>query len=552
VQGENGNRYIFGGLCLGARGRCLNFDALLSQIAELPLSEIETAIASLPEGAKKELTATLVGQKKDRVWTPNPGPQTEAYFHPADVLLYGGQGGGGKTDLGLGLAFTAHSNSLVMRRKYTDLGGIIERAEQINGGSKGFNKSPPPKLRLGDGKLIEFGAAQHKGDEQSWQGRPHDLLYLDEATQFLESQVRFLLGWLRSTKEGQRVRAVLGTNPPVDAEGDWIVKLFRPWLDITHPNPAQHGELRWFVTAPDGADLEVDGSDPVILPGADKPLIPMSRSFIPAALADNPFLIDTGYQAKLDGLPEPLRSAVRDGNFMAARSDAEYQVIPTQWVIEAQNRWKPDGWKDAAMTACAIDIGAGRDETVLTLRHGGWFAEQKTIKGEEGKDPAHAAGLAVRWRKDGCPVVIDVGGGFGGPAMLMFKENGIDYATFNGAGKAAGKSIDGQLAFINKRAEAWWRMREALDPGQEGGSPVALPPDPQLRADLTAPIWMLRTNGVQIEGKDDIKKRIGRSPDRGDSAVMCLAEGARAAVRRMARGAFGGQRPKVIMKQRGR
>ena len=44
-------------------------------------------------------------------WVPNPGPQTDAYFSPADELFYGGQSGGGKTDLGLGLALTAHRRS---------------------------------------------------------------------------------------------------------------------------------------------------------------------------------------------------------------------------------------------------------------------------------------------------------------------------------------------------------------------------------------------------------------------------------------------------------
>jgi hypothetical protein len=131
---------------------------------------------------------------------------------------------------------------------------------------------------------------------------------------------------------------VLGTNPPLNADGDWIIGMFRPWLDITHPKPAKHGELRWFVTAPDGSDLEVDGPEPIELDG--RKLLPMSRTFIPAALRDNPFLINTNYQANLDGLPEPLRSAVRDGNFMAMRQDADFQVIPTQWVIEAQGRWK--------------------------------------------------------------------------------------------------------------------------------------------------------------------------------------------------------------------
>jgi hypothetical protein len=84
-------------------------------------------------------------------WVPNPGPQTDAYFCPADVLLYGGQGGGGKSDLGLGLAFTAHHRSLIMRRKYANLSALTERAIKINGSRDGFNGSPPPLLRTDDG-----------------------------------------------------------------------------------------------------------------------------------------------------------------------------------------------------------------------------------------------------------------------------------------------------------------------------------------------------------------------------------------------------------------
>jgi hypothetical protein len=79
-----------------------------------------------------------------------------------------------------------------------------------------------------------------------------------------------------------------------------------------------------------------------------------------------PFLVNTNYQANLDGLPEPLRSAVRDGNFMAARQDADFQVIPTQWIIEAQARWKPDGYKSFHMTAMAFDpAGGGADAAEL-------------------------------------------------------------------------------------------------------------------------------------------------------------------------------------------
>ena len=67
-------------------------------------------------------------------------------------------------------------------------------------------------------------------------------------------------------------------------------------------------------------------------------------------------------------------------------------------------------------------------------------------------------------------------------------------------------------------------MRELLAP--ESQITVALPPDPQLRADLASYRWKLMSGGViQIEMKEDIKKRIGRSPDDGDAVILSLATG---------------------------
>lgn len=504
------------------------------------LDDILRRIRGMGEADKQELSRVVAQATGTRPWIPNVGPQTQAALSLADILLYGGQAAGGKSDALLGLAFTEHRRSLILRRHYNDLGALTERAIQINGSRDGFNGSAPPKLRTADGRLIEFGACARLGDEQNWQGQPHDLIGFDEAVQFLEAQVRFLLGWLRSEDEKQRTRSVLATNPPITADGDWIVGMFRPWLDLTHPSPAQPGELRWFVTDPDGKDFEVPGPAPYQFPGQPRPVTPMSRTFVPAKLSDNPYLVRTDYGAKLDALPEPLRSAVRDGNFMAARADDDRQIIPTQWVIEAQNRWNPDGWRGLMMTAQGLDIGAGRDETVLASRYGGWYAPLETVKGEIAKDPAHAASLVIRHRKHGCPIVVDVGGGFGGASLVLFKENGIECRQFNGAATSAERTKDGALQFVNKRAEAWWRFREELDPGQEGGSAIALPPDPQLRADLTAPTWELKTRGIQVESKEDIKKRLGRSPDRGDAVVMALSEGNKAAVRALRRGGNSG------------
>lgn len=528
-----------------------NGSTVLERIRHLSLEDLTKLVEQAPESERAFLMSYAEEIAHKTPWTPTPGPQMEAFYSPADILLYGGQAGGGKTDLVCGVALTQQFQSLIMRRRYTDLGGVIERMEMLNGGQRGFNKQPPPKLKRRDGRVIDFGAAQHKGDEQAWMGRPHDFIAFDEATQFLESQVRLLLGWLRTTRVGQRTRAIMATNPPLDASGDWIIGFFRPWLDITHPKPAKHGELRWFVTAPDGKDLEVADNNPVMLPGMKTPLIPMSRTFIPSKLSDNPFLANTGYQAKLDGLPEPLRSAVRDGNFMAARGDADYQVIPTKWVIDAQARWKEDGWRSYVMTACGLDIGAGRDETVLSRLHGTWFGELVTVSGDNARDPQHAAGLVFAHRRDNCGVIIDVGGGYGGATVAILKENGIPYTAFNASNTSTATSQRAGMKFFNKRAEAWWKLREALDPFQDGGSLIALPPDPRLAADLAAPTWKSTTRGIQIESKEEVKTRLGRSTDRGDAVVMAFHEGGCLSVERSAVTRGSKSRPQVLHNKRG-
>lgn len=494
------------------------------QLQAPSLKDVLAAFGSMRPEEKQEIIAVALKHNGDMKWVPSPGPQMAAYYCKADVLLYGGQGGGGKTDLGLGLAFTAHRRSLILRRQYANLSALTERAIQINSTRNGFNGSPPPLLRTQDGRFIQFGANQHLGDEQNWQGHPFDYKYFDEACQFLEQQVRFHLGWLRSTETGQRVRAVLGSNPPLDATGDWLIKMFRPWLDIAYHKPAQNGELRYFVTAPDGSDLEVDGPEPIEL--EKQKLIPESRTFIPAALSDNPYLINTGYQSKLDALPEPLRSAVRDGNFMAIRQDTQFQVIPLAWIIAAQERWKSDGYQKFLMTAMALDpAGGGNDAEELIWRHGGWFAEPVTTKGTETKDGSRAAGVIVGHRRANAPVIVDVGGGYGGAVIQRLSDNDIIHHGFNGASKSFAKTRDGKLGFYNKRAEAWWRVREELDPDQEGGSVIALPPSAEMRADLASPQWKLTAQGILIESKDDIRKRLGRSTGKGDVIAMCLAEG---------------------------
>ena len=505
------------------------------------LETIERLIGSLsPE--KRAKLANLPGVK-ERIgkWIPNPGPQSDAYYSEADCLLYGGEPGGGKSQLILGLAFNCHERSLIMRRKYADLDRLVEDALKIHGSREGFSGSPPPRLRISEKQVINFRAAQHVGDEQSTMGQGRDLLGIDEATHFAESQIRFLMGWVRTETEGQRCRTVLATNPPLTAEGLWVNAMFAPWLNPNYPNPAKYGELRWVISDDEGKDEWVDGPDDARVVNG-KIIRPTSRTYIPAKVSDNPYYAATDYERQLDAMPEPYRSLLM-GGFRTSFKDADFQVIPTAWIQAAQDRWQEDGWKSFTMTALGYDpAGGGADAAELCWRHAGWFAPFVTAKGEQTADGSTSAATIIRHRRDNAPVIVDVGGGYGGAVTQRLKDNGIPHIGFNGANASAASTKDGQLRFANKRAEAWWRFREELNPDQEGGSVIALPPDPELRADLAAPTYEVTGRGIVIESKDDIRKRLGRSPGKGDAAVMCLSEGNLAVKREL-----GGRKPKVIL-----
>lgn len=492
----------------------------------MELKDILSKLAGMSPSEKRVIVDEALSLTQGMSWIPSPGPQTEAFFSKADILLYGGEPGGGKTALLLGLAFTAHKRSLILRRQYTDLGAITEEAIKLNGSRKGFNGSPPPTLRINDKQFLEFGAAAKIGDEQHWQGNPHDFIGFDEGTQFAESQVRFLMGWLRSVDVNQRCRVVIATNPPLSSEGAWVVEMFAPWLDPRHPNPAKWGELRWFITDVHGRDREVPGPQETDM-GNGVMVKPMSRTFIPASVKDNPYLSGTDYQSKLDALPEPFRSILM-GHFRNTFRDDANQCIPVDWVKQAQARWVKHPHPPMGVPMCAMgcDVAqGGDDDSVIAPRYDSWFAELITRPGREtplGKD---MAGFIISERRDGALVILDMGGGYGGSTYEHLTENEIPVRAYKGATAVETRTKDRQLKFTNKRSEAYWRFREALDPSQEGGSKIMLPDDPKLTADLTAPHFEVTRQGIKLETKEDVCARLGRSTDRGDAVVMAWSDG---------------------------
>lgn len=486
---------------------------------------------------REELAALVAADMQAKPWRPLPGPQTMAYESKADVIGFGGAAGGGKTDLAVGLAITEHYRTQMFRREGPQLTGIIDRLAEIVGGRDNINGKPTV---YDDGeRKIEFNSMPNLGDETKYQGRPKDLLVIDEAANFLEQQVRFVKGWVRTTRPGQRTRVLLTFNPPTNAEGRWVIDFFAPWLDKKHHlYPTTPGALRYVYVDPDsGKDVWIEDDDARLFvliggqrvydfdPLAYRPeeiIKPESRTFIPSRITDNPFLVSTGYMAQLQALPEPLRSQMLLGDFEAGMEDDPWQVIPTKWVDLAMARWKERSPR-GEMLSMGVDVArGGRDNTVIATRHktpetSNWYDRLKMHPGTETPNGNVVAGLVIGEARDNAPIHLDVIGVGASPYDVLATAGQPVYGI-NVSEKARATDKSGRLQFFNLRSQLWWQMREDLDPANDRG--VALPPDPDLAKELCAPRWELSGLTIKVESREDIVERVGRSPDRASALIL--------------------------------
>ena len=482
----------------------------------MTLNEIEDLIARLGKTDRDTLEC-LVGEEMRQPWRPNPGPQAEALNTKADLLLYGGAAGGGKSSLLLGCAVRNHSRALILRRKSVELDGLITDSQAILAGQGTYNKVER-HWQLANGASLKFGGMKDAHDWRDYAGRARDYIGFDEAAEFLEEQVASLAGWLRSTDPDQRCRIILASNPPRGAEGSWIVRWFAPWLDPMYPDPAEPGDLRWAVNA--GGELRwVAGPGTYEIDG--NPHTALSRTFVPARLDDNPYLANTGYRAGLQSLPEPLRSQLLNGDFTAGRQDDIWQVIPSAWIAGAVQRWERAPDTRRTMIAMSADIAmGGTDKTVFAALHeDAWFAPLTVYPGEKTNKGRTLAGLLASQRRNGADLSVDLTGGWGAAVIeALTLDLGLSATGLVASARSSVRTADGRFGFANCRAEWWWRFREALDP--ESGDGIKLPPDTRLATELAAPTWRLKGTDILVEEKMQIRKRLGGSTDRADAVIQ--------------------------------
>ena len=437
-------------------------------------------------------------------WQPYKGkPQELAYYSSAQDLLYGGEPGGGKSDLIAGLALTAHRRSLILRREASQLNEMIARIEgEMLGGEYAFH-GKTNILKYGD-RWVEKGGCKLIKDKVKYKGRGHDLKAFDELSEFPKEIYDYVKTWNRTSVVGQRCRTVATTNPPDTQEGQWIISSWSPWLDKRHPNPAQSGEIRWYL-----GDNEVDEGTPDA----------RSRTFIYSSIDDNPILMLTGYKSLLNSLPEELRRTMMEG-FTVGMQDTPYQVIPTSWVEDAIKRGRLLEQKSLLepIDAIACDPSrGGKDACAIAIRRG-VNIQTKEYPAISAQDGMQVVQYIIEARQGQNPLtMIDVIG-IGSSPYDIAKLQGLQPIAMNASEKSYKRDRSAKLSFANKRAEWWWKFREALDPNYN--PQITLPDNPKIVAELTAPLWSLTMRGILIESKDEIKKRLGRSTNLGDAIVM--------------------------------
>lgn len=204
------------------------------------------------------------------------------------------------------------------------------------------------------------------------------------------------------------------------------------------------------------------------------------------------------------------------GNFHASDEDA---VIPLSWLEDAVERWhewdragRPD---QGGPRWVGVDVGRGGDESVLAHRDGPaiW------LEGHRRRDTMST--VAMLQGLDERPIIDVIGVGAG--VYDRGKEVGLKAVAYVGSGKTPVRDRSRKFGFVNTRSAAYYHLRELLDPAYE--PTLMLPPDDLLVSDLTTPTWAITTGvppKIQVEPKDKVMERLGRSPDRGDAIAMAM------------------------------
>lgn len=333
-----------------------------------------------------------------RVISPQPGPQTEFMATAADICIYGGAAGGGKS-YGLLLSPLRYKNvpgfgCTIFRRNFNQIfsqGGLWDEAQKMYQGIRGAQ----PKMSRNmwvfkdkKGRLVSkvsFAHIEREDELEKWQGTQICEIGFDELTHFSEKTFFYMLSRNRSTcGVAPFVRATC--NPDADS---WVAKFIEWWIDqeTGYPIPERSGKIRWFIRRNEiihWADTPEELWEKFDLKTPEQKGLLKSVTFIMSKVDDNQELlkVNPAYKANLEALSIIERERLLHGN----------------WKIKAA----------AGLFFKRTQLGdvleKVPDDVIQWVRCWDLAATEKTDKG----DPAFTAGVLIGKRKNGRYLIADV------------------------------------------------------------------------------------------------------------------------------------------------
>lgn len=322
-------------------------------------------------------------------WRPQNGKQTEALRYRVFEELYGGARGGGKTAAGIAwLAIDIEHpkyRALVIRKNADDLKDWVDKARALYVPMGATITGQSPEIRFPWGAVIRTGHLNDDNAYEKYQGQEYCRILIEELTQIpTEERYLKLISSCRSAIPELKARVFCTTNPGGQGHA-WVKRRF---VDVIEPMKVY--------------------KDPTTGRG---------RVFIPATVHDNPILTqaDPGYVAFLDGLPEALRKAWRDGNWDSfagqffAEWDASQHVIEPFTIPENWARFRsidPSGRNGT--TSCHLYALDSDGNVYVTHEHykSGLDSDQhadEIAKMSEGIDLKYTCMDTSAWSKLGLP-----------------------------------------------------------------------------------------------------------------------------------------------------
>ena len=329
---------------------------------------------------------------------PQEGPQTMFMATPANICIYGGAAGGGKS-FGLLLSALRYKNvpgfgCTIFRRNFNQIfaqGGLWDESMKIYQGVRGAD----PKFARGqwwfrdkDGNIVSkvtFAHIERDEDVHKWQGSQICEIGFDELTHFSEKTFFYMLSRNRSTcGVTPFVRATC--NPDADS---WVARFIEWWIDqkTGYPIPERSGKIRWFIRRNESlywANTRQELWEQFNLRTEEERQEPRSVTFIMSKLSDNKELLKTnpGYLANLKALSVIERERLLHGN----------------WKIKAA----------AGLFFKRTQLGDILENIPAdVIRWVRCWDLAATEKSEDG-DPAYTAGVLIGKRKNGRYVIADV------------------------------------------------------------------------------------------------------------------------------------------------